>query len=215
MPRPRPDRSTPSTRATTSSASGACSRRASRAPEVRKRVASPDETLIGCTVAHSSSCSCCGDSLNASASASSMFTFSDDVATTTLVQPSSAKSPSPRSPPSGSPPVQAARAIETAISAAPAAVARAPRRPLAVGIDGASKRRTATVAGGEGPWVQSKSRADAMHDGFCASRYTARSASRPTSAIAVCPDSPSVMSSSASMLRTTSRTPASPAIPRP
>ena len=30
-----------------------------------------------------------------------MLTFSDDVATTTCVQPSSAKSPSPESPPSG------------------------------------------------------------------------------------------------------------------
>ena len=106
-------------------------------PEVRKRVASPDETLIGCTVAHSSSCSCCGDSLNASASASSMLTFSDDVATTTLVQPSSAKSPSPRSPPSGPSPVHAASASAATNSTAPAAVARAAPRPLGVGVDGA------------------------------------------------------------------------------
>jgi hypothetical protein len=64
---------------------------------VRKRVASPEETLIGLTVAHSSSAFISGESLNAVASASSMLTFSDDVATTMCVQPSSAKSPPPPS----------------------------------------------------------------------------------------------------------------------
>src|SRR6478735_2855525 len=79
-------------------------------PAVRMRVASTDETLIGCTVAHSSRASGWGLSLKAAASSSSMLTFSEEVAMTTFVHPSSAKSPSPKSPPSGSLPVQAVRA---------------------------------------------------------------------------------------------------------
>ncbi|GAA2102729.1 hypothetical protein GCM10009823_26280 [Brevibacterium salitolerans] len=58
---------------------------------------------MGRTEAHSASASCSGESLKAAASASIMFTFSEDVATTTGVQPSSeappASLPEPVSPP--------------------------------------------------------------------------------------------------------------------
>jgi hypothetical protein len=105
-------------------------------PAVRYRVASPDDTLTGRMVAHSSSAFASADSLNAAARASSMLTFSDDVATATWVHPSSAKSPSPDSPSSGPGAVQPATASAATISAAPKPIPRRPdgvqRRPVAV-----------------------------------------------------------------------------------
>ena len=114
---------------------------------VRNRVASPDDTLIGRTVAHSSSASCSGDSLNASARASSMFTFSDDVATTMCVHPSSAKSPLPPSPPPSddAPKQPVSTSIEAVSSAAATAALRVRIRAL-----GEAKGRV-VARSGDGP----------------------------------------------------------------
>ncbi len=90
-------------------------------PAVRIRVASPEDTLMGRTVAQVSRAAASGDSLNAFASASSMLTFSEDVATTTFVQPSSAKSPPPTVSGSASEPKHPVKDTSAAAITAPTA----------------------------------------------------------------------------------------------
>ena len=79
-----------------------------------------------------------------------MLTFSDEVAMTTFVQPSSAKSPSPKSPPSGSLPVQAVSASAAIRISAPAVAARADLGRGSWGEDGSTVTFVRARRGGMG-----------------------------------------------------------------